>query len=437
MDEKFYRIIYELDESEDIHKHWLFIGKKKGYFKNIQEFKKKFFKFKCNKLDENDQLKLIKEYLYKLELQPYYDKIFFEYIQNIQMNTIINNFNSNSKSCIIYIDYDKENPKFNNILEDIQDLFKFNNSKIITNSDNYIFKESSNQDDLSNCKYFINLKDKIDKPYLKKCYIYNIPVFSIGKPKQNLSNYVIYFDSSTHLGELIKIFESGKTFDIIIPCYNTESYIYNTIKSVFSQTYKNFSLYLIDDNSSDKTLDILNQYKSFPQVTIISNKQNIGKYCSINMISKYLKSDYFLILDSDDLLVKNRLIFDLIGFSQKESCLINQTKYYRYNELNNHIVLEPNFGENIVTFKREIFDLVGKYYPTRFGGDTEYIERILKFYGEEYINQIDKISYVSIIRKDESNLTKTVGISDRIKFVRKYRELHELNDVNFFLRLFK
>ena len=35
MDENFYRIVYELDKSEDINKHWLFIGKKKGYFRKF------------------------------------------------------------------------------------------------------------------------------------------------------------------------------------------------------------------------------------------------------------------------------------------------------------------------------------------------------------------------------------------------------------------
>jgi hypothetical protein len=445
MDENFYRIVYELDKSEDINKHWLFIGKKNGYFRNIKEFNEKFNNFKCNKTDKNAKLKIIKKFInnysYKLEYQPYYDKIFFDYIKNMDLESVLKSHNFNLNSKIIYIDYDIDNPKFKNALNDIEDILLSINvipsdsSKSITMY--YEVKQILDEDNLSDCKYFINLKDNINQKHLKKFYENNTPVFSLGKPKSNLNNFIIYFNTSNELEEILKIYESGKTFDIIIPCYNTELYINNTIKSIFSQTYKNFSLYLINDNSSDNTLEILNEYKLHPKVTIVSNPENIGKYNSINMISKYLKSDYFLIVDSDDFLVKNRLVYDLMGFSKNNSCLINQTKYYRYNELDNRLILEPNFGENIVTFKNEIFDLVGKFFPTRFGGDTEYIERILKFYGESYINQIDKISYISIIRKDESNLTKSISISNRIKFVRKYKKLHELNNINFFLKLIK
>ena len=44
MDEKFYRTVYSLDKSVDINEHWLFIGKKNGYFPNVKEFYKKFYK---------------------------------------------------------------------------------------------------------------------------------------------------------------------------------------------------------------------------------------------------------------------------------------------------------------------------------------------------------------------------------------------------------
>ena len=47
-------------------------------------------------------------------------------------------------------------------------------------------------------------------------------------------------------------------FSVIIPCYNVEKYIENTIKTVLNQTYKDFEIILIDDGSKDSTLAILN-----------------------------------------------------------------------------------------------------------------------------------------------------------------------------------
>ena len=46
IDEKFYRIVYELDKDIDVNKHWLFDGKKQGYFCNKEQFYKKYSNFK-------------------------------------------------------------------------------------------------------------------------------------------------------------------------------------------------------------------------------------------------------------------------------------------------------------------------------------------------------------------------------------------------------
>jgi glycosyltransferase involved in cell wall biosynthesis len=239
------------------------------------------------------------------------------------------------------------------------------------------------------------------------------------------------------LEKILKILGKNKTFDIVIPCFNTEDYIHKTIKSVFSLTYKNFHIYLIDDKSTDSTYSILKEYGKYPNITVISNINNLGKYKSINQMIDQLKSDYYLVLDSDDVLTKNRLVYDLMAFAQNDKILLVQSKYFRYNEITEKIILEPSYGENIITFDRKIFGMVGKYYDSRFGADTEFLERVLKFLGDEIVYQFDKLTYIAIIRKDSSNLTKTIEKKDRIRFVRKYRKLHELNNVNFFINICK
>ena len=48
---------------------------------------------------------------------------------------------------------------------------------------------------------------------------------------------------------------------IILPCYNNEKTINKTINSIINQTYKNWELIIVDDNSKDKTDKILKKYK--------------------------------------------------------------------------------------------------------------------------------------------------------------------------------
>ena len=194
---------------------------------------------------------------------------------------------------------------------------------------------------------------------------------------------------------------------------------------------------MIDDKSTDNTNLILKEYEKYPNITVISNINNLGKYKSLNMVIEQLKSDYYLVLDSDDVLTKNRLVYDLIAFTQNDKILLVQSKYFRYNEISDKIILEPSYGENIVTLDRKIFGMVGKYYDSRFGADTEFLERVLKFLGDEVMYQLDNLTYLAIIRKDSSNLTMTIGKKDRLKFVGKYRKLHELNNINFFINICK
>lgn len=75
---------------------------------------------------------------------------------------------------------------------------------------------------------------------------------------------------------------------MIMPCYNAEATILDAIKSVSFQHYKNFKLVCIDDCSTDKTLQVLNKYKSQYKYDVITSEHNQGTGTAINTaISKY------------------------------------------------------------------------------------------------------------------------------------------------------
>ena len=52
-----------------------------------------------------------------------------------------------------------------------------------------------------------------------------------------------------------------KKISIIIPCYNSDKFLEDAIKSVLNQSYKKFDLYLVNNGSVDKSLDIMQKYK--------------------------------------------------------------------------------------------------------------------------------------------------------------------------------
>ncbi len=90
---------------------------------------------------------------------------------------------------------------------------------------------------------------------------------------------------------------------IITPTYNSEQFLYDNLKSINSQNYKNLEHIFIDNLSNDKTLDILKDYKKKVDynVTIYSSKDN-GIYYAFNKGLKYVKGDLVTIVNSDDYL---------------------------------------------------------------------------------------------------------------------------------------
>ena len=95
--------------------------------------------------------------------------------------------------------------------------------------------------------------------------------------------------------------------DIIIPNYNKGAYIKKSINSVIHQSFKNWKLYIIDDNSTDNSISIIQRYSKSKNINIIKLKKNKGPGNARNIGMSYSKSKYIAFLDSDDFWTKNKL----------------------------------------------------------------------------------------------------------------------------------
>jgi glycosyltransferase involved in cell wall biosynthesis len=92
---------------------------------------------------------------------------------------------------------------------------------------------------------------------------------------------------------------------IIIPLYNAENYIAETLKSVLDQTWKNKEIIIVNDGSTDNSLAIVKSF-DFGEITVISQK-NKGASAAKQTGLEHAKGDYIQYLDADDLLSPNKI----------------------------------------------------------------------------------------------------------------------------------
>jgi glycosyltransferase involved in cell wall biosynthesis len=119
---------------------------------------------------------------------------------------------------------------------------------------------------------------------------------------------------------------------IIVPSFNKEKYISETLKSVVDQTYLNWELLIIDDLSDDNTVEIV---KSFAEkdnrIKLIENNSNRGaNYCRNQGISNSL-GNYIIFLDADDILMPTCLAGRVatIENSQFDFCVFTLGTFYK------------------------------------------------------------------------------------------------------------
>jgi|GEM_PF-3494228 len=105
-----------------------------------------------------------------------------------------------------------------------------------------------------------------------------------------------------------------KKVSVIIPTYNSEKTISETLISVRNQTYTNIECIIVDDNSSDKTLKSINDIiGNDPRFKIIHNLKNKGGAKARNQGLRKAKGEFIMFLDSDDL-IKNDCIEKRVSF---------------------------------------------------------------------------------------------------------------------------
>lgn len=140
---------------------------------------------------------------------------------------------------------------------------------------------------------------------------------------------------------------------IVTPVYNAEKYIKETIASVQNQTYDNWEMILVDDASSDNSVEIIKDIiKHQPNIQLISLEKNSGSAVTRNKGIQQAKGQYLTFLDADDLWLPH-FIETSIATIQKTQIPFVFASYQRKDEN-----LNPLLSDFIVPNKVTYHDIL-------------------------------------------------------------------------------
>lgn len=105
---------------------------------------------------------------------------------------------------------------------------------------------------------------------------------------------------------------------IIVPVYNVEKYIDETMGCVLNQTEENFELILVDDCSPDSSVEHIKKYED-SRIRLITQPGNMGAWAARNRGVKEAKGRYICFLDSDDLWEEDKLAHELSFMKERKA----------------------------------------------------------------------------------------------------------------------
>jgi cellulose synthase/poly-beta-1,6-N-acetylglucosamine synthase-like glycosyltransferase len=215
-----------------------------------------------------------------------------------------------------------------------------------------------------------------------------------------LSVYVQVFFFVTFLENRKKIItRNGKiklksypTITIAVPCWNEEKTVEKTVRSLMKLNYpKNkIKLFLINDGSTDDTLNVLNSFKKYPNIKIF-DKENGGKFTALNLALKNTESEFFGCLDADSFADSESLIRIMSYFENDKdvmavapSVVVDNPKNFIQKaqkvDYNMGVYFKKMLGflgainvtpGPLTVFRKKVFDNLGPY---KHGHNTEDME---------------------------------------------------------------
>lgn len=226
-----------------------------------------------------------------------------------------------------------------------------------------------------------------------------------------------------------------KKVSVIIPMHNSSKYILECVESVINQTYKNLEIILIDDKSSDDTLEKVSSLKD-KRIRIIKLKKNSGAAVARNKGIEESTGDYICFLDSDDYWVNDK-IDKQVKFIKDKAFIYSKYQYLKNGKKHianvpksltyNKLLKNSAIFTSTVMFNMKYLNKEDIYMPDiKMGQDYGCWYKVLKKVGIAY--GMDEV--LSIYRVGNKSLS-----SNKFKAVKRTWNLYKMENLPFYKRV--
>jgi glycosyltransferase involved in cell wall biosynthesis len=133
-----------------------------------------------------------------------------------------------------------------------------------------------------------------------------------------------------------------KLVSVIIPTKNRKKMLLQTLKSILFQKYKNLQIIIHDNNSSDNTYEYIRHLLKDKRIEYYNTKKDIPMWDNWNLAFGYVRGDYFLRLDDDNIIYKTFISENLTILENKKIDAITSLAIYLNKDIKPYIFFKPN-----------------------------------------------------------------------------------------------
>lgn len=224
---------------------------------------------------------------------------------------------------------------------------------------------------------------------------------------------------------------------IVMSVYNGENNVNRAIKSILTQSFKDFEFIIINDGSTDSTSEKLNKFKD-ERIIIYDNRTNLGLAKSLNIGIKKASGKYIARMDADDVSMKNRLETqasfleknsdiamvgsNAIGFDGKSNFLGKSKLPLKSDCIRKRLIINNCFFHSSVMVRRKVIYDIGFYNKNmKYAQDYDLWLRMVAKYKLVNISEplIKHLEYSSL---DYNNLKKR-KIATKYSLIAKHRAI--------------